>query len=180
MSLETEEANMGLLDDVIGSVTGTAPSGSSSTSPLVKALLLLIAAKAFIGHTGSSAASSQPDGSAGAGRAASPEPAPESASGEISSGMLRGLPGLGAIVDRFTQNGFSDTVQSWIGVGQNRPIAPNDLNAALGPDVVNNLERQTGLSRDQLLDQLAQALPQVVDRLTPHGRIPTEHETAQR
>jgi uncharacterized protein YidB (DUF937 family) len=35
------------------------------------------------------------------------------------------------------------------------------------------------MSRDDLLRQLSQYLPQVVDQLTPEGRVPTEHE-AQR
>jgi uncharacterized protein YidB (DUF937 family) len=32
------------------------------------------------------------------------------------------------------------------------------------------------LSRNELLQGLSQYLPQVVDQLTPHGRVPTEQE----
>ena len=47
---------------------------------------------------------------------------------------------------------------------------------ALGGDVVNELSRRTGLSRDQVVDELARMLPNVVDKLTPDGRLPTRQE----
>jgi uncharacterized protein YidB (DUF937 family) len=47
---------------------------------------------------------------------------------------------------------------------------------ALGGDVVNELSRRTGLSRDQVVDELARMLPNVVDNLTPDGRLPTRQE----
>lgn len=93
-------------------------------------------------------------------------------------GVLAGLGagGLGALVQRFAHNGFGDVIQSWVGPGQNRPIAPNRLADALGPDTVNDLAQQTGLSRDELLPQLSEVLPRVVDQLTPQGRLPSEDE----
>jgi uncharacterized protein YidB (DUF937 family) len=66
----------------------------------------------------------------------------------------------------------SDVINSWIGHGQNQPIAPDQLHQALGPDAVNNLSRLTGLPRDQLLAELSHVLPGVVDKLTPNGRVP--------
>ena len=36
--------------------------------------------------------------------------------------------------------------------------------------------QQTGMSREELLAGLSQELPQVVDKLTPQGRIPTDLE----
>ena len=50
---------MGLFDQVIGGVTGS-QGGSSSTSPVVKALLLLLAAKAFTSYTNRPKASQAP------------------------------------------------------------------------------------------------------------------------
>jgi len=42
----------------------------------------------------------------------------------------------------------------------------------LGPDLVDSLVKQTGLSRADLLSRLASVLPPVVDKMTPDGRIP--------
>jgi uncharacterized protein YidB (DUF937 family) len=58
-------------------------------------------------------------------------------------------------------------------------IAPNDLASALGSDKINALMTQSGMSRDDLLQGLSQYLPQVVDHLTPEGRLPTEQEAAR-
>ena len=63
-------------------------------------------------------------------------------------------------------------MQSWIGHGSNAPIAPNDLQAALGADTVTQLQHESGLPRDQLMSQLSTALPQVVDKMTPDGHLP--------
>jgi uncharacterized protein YidB (DUF937 family) len=50
---------------------------------------------------------------------------------------------------------------------------------ALGRDVVDELSRRTGLSRDQVVEELARMLPSTVDRLTPEGRLPTQGEMAR-
>ena len=88
-----------------------------------------------------------------------------------------GETGLDGLIDRFQRGGLGDMIESWIGSGENRPVQPRQLADALGPDTVDALEQRTGLQRDDLLSQLAQALPQVIDRLTPQGRRPTGEDT---
>lgn len=94
------------------------------------------------------------------------------AAGSVLSG------GLGDLLKQFQQNGHSEAADSWVGTGPNKQIAPNDLASALGSDQIDRLTSQTGLSRDELLSGLSQQLPDVVDQLTPHGRLPTEHEAS--
>jgi len=86
--------------------------------------------------------------------------------------------GLGALLERFQQSGYGHVADSWIGRGQNQPIAPDQLQEALGPETVNDFARQTGVSEDEALAQLSEGLPTMVDRLTPEGRIPDEQEMA--
>ncbi|TNC66428.1 YidB family protein, partial [Rubellimicrobium roseum] len=62
------------------------------------------------------------------------------------------------------------------GTGQNREVEPQDLEAALGPDVLEDLTEATGLSREELLQRLSRELPRAVDQYTPQGRIPQPHE----
>jgi uncharacterized protein YidB (DUF937 family) len=50
-------------------------------------------------------------------------------------------------------------------------VAPPDLKAALGPDVISALARATGMSEQDLLAKLSRELPQAVDKYTPTGRI---------
>lgn len=84
--------------------------------------------------------------------------------------------GLDGLINSFERGGLGDVIGSWIGHGQNRAIEPNRLADALGSDTIDTLSQQTGLDRQDLLNQLAQALPSVVDALTPQGRRPESHE----
>jgi uncharacterized protein YidB (DUF937 family) len=79
--------------------------------------------------------------------------------------------GLGEIVDRFKKAGQGATADSWVATGPNKPVTPSQLEQAIGPDVLDTLSRQTGLSRQELL---ARELPDAVDKYTPQGRLPAE------
>src|SRR6185369_13242654 len=94
--------------------------------------------------------------------------------GAGAGGFLSG--GLGELIDRFKQNGQGDTVDSWVGTGPNKQIAPSQLEQAIGPDVLATLSRQTGLSKEELLGRLSRELPNAVDNYTPQGRLPSEVE----
>ena len=86
-------------------------------------------------------------------------------------GLLSG--GIGELVDRFKQSGQADTVDSWVGTGPNKQIAPSQVEQAIGPDVLETLSTQTGLSRQELLARLSRELPNAVDKYTPQGHLPT-------
>jgi uncharacterized protein YidB (DUF937 family) len=92
--------------------------------------------------------------------------------GTSAGGMLSG--GLGELVDRFKQSGQSETVDSWVKTGPNKPVTSAQLEQAIGPDILDTLTKQTGLSREELLARLARELPDAVDKYTPQGRLPTE------
>ena len=86
--------------------------------------------------------------------------------GDILSG------GLGGLLDHFQQNGFGDAANSWVSSGENKPIDNGQLSQALGPDILDELAKATGLNKDDLLARLSKTLPQAVDSLTPQGRVP--------
>ena len=88
--------------------------------------------------------------------------------------------GLADLAERFKQNGQGETVESWIGHGPNREIAPHQLEQAIGPDVLATLSQRTGLSREEILSRLTRDLPQAVDEYTPDGRLPTEGGSSRR
>src|SRR5512133_3875656 len=87
--------------------------------------------------------------------------------GASAGGFLSG--GLGELVDRFKQSGQGATAESWVGSGPNQQIAPPQLEQAIGPDVLNTLPKQPGLSRADLLARLSRELPDAVDKYTPQG-----------
>ena len=59
-------------------------------------------------------------------------------------------------------------------------MSPNDLSKVLTEEQIAFLSERTGMSRDELLAGLSERLPQVVDELTPEGRVPTTEEMARR
>jgi uncharacterized protein YidB (DUF937 family) len=159
---------MGLLDDVLGS----AVPGGNLAKPLMVGLAALLGARAvgsglggLLGGTGA-AAQTPP---------AAPPTSP-AVPGQPQGGLLGGLSGM---LQSFQQGGHGDVINSWIGPGQNRPIAPDQLHQALGPDAVNNLSRLTGMPQNELLSELSRVLPSVVDKLTPHGRMPDQAEMSR-
>jgi uncharacterized protein YidB (DUF937 family) len=86
--------------------------------------------------------------------------------GNVLSGGLRDL------VDRFRQTGHGDTADSWVAQGPNRELAPDQLERAVGADTLDELAKQTGLSRAEILARLTRDLPGAVDHYTPEGRLP--------
>jgi uncharacterized protein YidB (DUF937 family) len=85
--------------------------------------------------------------------------------------------GVSELVERFRQNGQGAVADSWVVTGPNTDITEVQLENALGPDLIDRLTRKTGLSRETLLSRLAGILPEAVDKLTPEGRIPSNHKT---
>jgi len=80
--------------------------------------------------------------------------------------------GLNELLNSFKQNGHGDTAQSWIEPGPNKEISPPQLKQAIGSDVLAALEKQTGLSQQDLLARLSRELPSAIDKYTPDGRLP--------
>ena len=158
---------MAIPDDIFGSDTNPAVPGGNITKPLVIALLAYLASRYLSGAQKGDAPAAEP---------APSKPLPQSTA-DASPGSI--LDGLGGLVAQFQKKGFGETVDSWIKAGPNKDVAPREVSDALGGDVVDELARRTGLSRDQVLNELSRMLPNVVDRLTPQGRLPSYQELAR-
>jgi uncharacterized protein YidB (DUF937 family) len=185
---------MGLMDVLRGMSYG--PRGKpppdaqhKGMSPLTIALLAMLAYKAFKGggpFRHPSGANPNP-----AGRDVQPNtPGAGGSLSDLLRGGLGGLlaggaagsvlnGGLGELLRRFEQSGQPEVARSWVGSGPNKPVGRHDLASALGADTLDELAEHTGMSRDQVLDELQERLPTLVDSLTPHGRIPSEEEFAR-
>ena len=59
------------------------------------------------------------------------------------------------------------------------PFSAEDLSKVLGEDQIKALMTHSGLSRDELIAGLGQQLPELINQLTPNGRLPTEHEVSR-
>jgi uncharacterized protein YidB (DUF937 family) len=194
---------MGLLDVLNGMQQGprgpSKPSAQSGggMSPMTMAILALLAFKAvkhMSGSSSSATASPSPSsggGAAGASAGRGAEGAGAGGLGDLLKGGLGGLlaggaaggvisGGLNDLLRQFQQSGHGEAANSWVSQGPNKQISSGDLASALGGDQIDNLMSQSGLSRQELLDGLSRYLPDVVNHLTPDGRLPTESELAGR
>lgn len=82
-----------------------------------------------------------------------------------------GAAGLMGLINRFQQAGLGNVAQSWVGTGQNQPVTPQQLQQTFGQQQVDQWAQQANMQPHDLLSQLAQFLPQAVDRMTPQGSV---------
>ncbi|MEU8622337.1 YidB family protein [Streptomyces sp. NPDC048623] len=80
---------------------------------------------------------------------------------------------LGGLLDGLTEAGLADQAQSWIGTGDNQPVSGAQIAEALPDETLQKVAAEAGVSPDQAADEIARSLPQVVDRLSPQGQIPS-------
>jgi uncharacterized protein YidB (DUF937 family) len=97
--------------------------------------------------------------------------------GAAAGGALSG--GLGDLLKQFQDNGVGDVADSWVSKGPNKQISTNDLARSIGLDDIDALASRFGVSRTDMLAGLQQQLPDVIDQLTPDGRMPTEEEASR-
>ena len=86
---------------------------------------------------------------------------------------------LGDLMRQFDQSGAGDAARSWVSPGENMPVTPSQIENTFGSDIIGQLADQFGLDRTELLQGLSETLPDVVNRLTPDGRLPTEDEISR-
>ena len=79
--------------------------------------------------------------------------------------------GLDSLVQQFKDKGLGDVIGSWIGTGQNAPISVDQLKSALGEGKIAEIANSLGISQGDAANQLATALPQLIDKLTPNGQV---------
>jgi len=93
--------------------------------------------------------------------------------------MVGGGEGLQGLVGKLDAAGLAELAQSWVGTGDNKAISPDQVRAALGDDEVHRAAQEAGISDDEAASGLAGLLPDLVNRLTPDGKLPDLGELQQ-
>jgi uncharacterized protein YidB (DUF937 family) len=88
------------------------------------------------------------------------------------------LGGLGGLLDKLRNAGQGEAADTWVKPGPNASIQPDQLGSAIGNSTISDIARQAGISEQDLLKQLSVVLPNIVDRLTPEGRVPDNRQVA--
>ena len=79
--------------------------------------------------------------------------------------------GVQGLVQQFQSKGLGDVVNSWIGNGANQPITGDQIAKVVGQDRLNAIASKVGMQPDQVSGLIAQHLPDVIDKLTPSGKL---------
>ena len=154
---------MGILDDLLGAATGTAPAGGSSSGGALGGMLGGALGGALGGQGGQAAAAG--------GSMLSP-----ALIMQIVSLLMNKQGGLGGLAGAFNNAGLGDIMKSWVGTGQNMQVSATQVTQVLGSGAVGQIAAQLGMNSGQAGDLLSKVLPHVVDQLTPQGQIQPDHQ----
>jgi uncharacterized protein YidB (DUF937 family) len=85
------------------------------------------------------------------------------------SGLLTNSGGIEGLLQKFNGHGLGDLVKGWISTGPNPAATPQQVEQVFGASQLEQIASQTGIDPSQISGHIAQILPQLVDKLTPHG-----------
>ena len=74
------------------------------------------------------------------------------------------------------KQGQGDVVTSWISTGKNLPISPDALLKLFGQEKIHQLASGMGMSIPSLLSGLTVVLPEMINKLSPAGSLPSNRE----
>ena len=80
--------------------------------------------------------------------------------------------GLGAVLGKFQQKGYSQQAASWVSTGENESMPRQAIDDVVGLDELSRLSQQLGVPEQEVANGLAQILPEMVNQLTPQGDVP--------
>lgn len=80
--------------------------------------------------------------------------------------------GIGAVLERFQNKGYSQQAASWVSTGPNEALAPQAVTDVVGMEELSRLSQQLGVSQEEVSSGMAQILPEMVNHLTPQGGVP--------
>ncbi len=89
------------------------------------------------------------------------------------SALTSGSGGLdiGSLISNMQSGDLGDILQSWLGNGQNAAISGQQVVDVLGSNKISDFASQLGLSRDEAIGGLQDALPKMVDNASSDGSL---------
>ena len=88
------------------------------------------------------------------------------------AGMLQGGGGIQGLLTKFSGAGLGDLVKGWISTGPNPPATAQNVEQVFGAAQLNELATKAGVPVGDISAHIAKLLPQLVDKMTPDGKVP--------
>lgn len=79
--------------------------------------------------------------------------------------------GLAGVLEKFKTGGFAEQADSWVSKGENLSISAEQITQVLGSSTISNIADKLGMDPDEISTKIAEYLPQVIDKMTPDGKI---------
>lgn len=77
------------------------------------------------------------------------------------------------VLDKLRAHGLEGEVESWLGSGDNLPLSLQQVLQVFGKELIQSMAAQFSLPADDFGRKLAEYLPQVIDKLSPDGKLPS-------
>jgi len=78
---------------------------------------------------------------------------------------------IGSLLGKMQGGGMAEIAQSWLGDGDNAPVEGNQITEMFGTDKISEFASKLGLSEEEAVGGLQDALPQIVDEASSGGSI---------
>lgn len=87
-------------------------------------------------------------------------------------GLIQGQKGgLSSLVGSLSEGGLSDKVASWVGSGDNEDVSGEEVEGALDDSTLGKIAEKLGVEKSQASGLLASVLPNIINQLTPQGKV---------
>jgi uncharacterized protein YidB (DUF937 family) len=94
----------------------------------------------------------------------------------VGSMISEGKINIGTLKQGADKAGLGDIFDSWVGTGENKPVTGEQVKQMANPENLQAIADKAGVSVDEAAEELSKVLPDVVDKVTPQGVIPSEAE----
>ena len=82
--------------------------------------------------------------------------------------------GLSGLVQNFQSKGLTDAISSWVSTGKNLPVSADQIQQVFGDRLMQKMAGNVGIGREDMSNSLATLLPQIIDQLSPDGKLPQD------
>jgi uncharacterized protein YidB (DUF937 family) len=87
--------------------------------------------------------------------------------------------GLQGLIQTFKEKGLGDAMSSWISTGENQSVSGDQIQHVLGGNFIQQIVQQLGSSKSEVAGSLSNLLPDIIDKLTPTGKLPEGNQLSQ-
>lgn len=91
---------------------------------------------------------------------------------QVVQALLDQFGGIEGLMAKLESSGLSGQLSSWVGTEENAEVGAKRIEEALGSDAISGVAQKLGIDQKEAAAKISVALPKLIDRLTPAGKVP--------